>query len=80
MIAKTIIPKHIYLFGDLRIAAFDDDGKQIPVLQKSVADLLAAEAERHGISTSGAVIHTQNAKSYRFFRDAQGTIIHEVLP
>ena len=68
---------HIYLFDNLNIATFDTDGQQIPALQKSVVDLLIAEAKRNKISIDGCTIH-YHSRAWKVTSDKNGTHRHIV--
>ena len=70
--------QHIYLFDNLHIASFDTDGEQIPALQKSVVDLLIAEAKRNTISLDGCTIHYQHSRAWKVTSDKNGTHRHIV--
>lgn len=61
----------IMLFDNLNIAVLDDAGEQVPVLQRSVARLLAEHAEKHGYDLDGAIIETPHAK-WQAFRTPDG--------
>lgn len=65
------------IFGNLNVAAFDESGKQIPELQKSVATLMAEHIERCGYDPDGIVIETQWGCGWRLFKTQFGTWNHE---
>jgi hypothetical protein len=47
------------ILRNLSVAAFDDNGEQIPDLQRSIPSLLAQRAESLGYDPDGVVIETQ---------------------
>jgi hypothetical protein len=56
----------------LHVFAFDQEGKQVPELQASVADLLAEAGERLGWEMQGQVIETRGGGDWELFRNPDG--------
>ena len=63
--------KTILVFPNLMVACFDEAGRQIPELQQSVPELLAAKATALGFDPDGAAVETQG-KSWRLVKGENG--------
>lgn len=64
-------PTSILVFDNLNIAVCDENGQQIPELQKSAVTLLAEHAERCGYDLDGVVLETPT-HHWRIFRTEDG--------
>lgn len=71
-------PKTMFVFRNLLVAAIDEQGQQIPELQRPLLCLLAEHAEKCGYDLDGVAVETVDAV-WRIFLTEEGQWNQEII-
>lgn len=61
----------VMIFGNMNLCAFDEQGNQIPEIQRNLVSLWAEHAEKNGYNVHGVVVETFSGK-WKIFRTSDG--------